>query len=107
MASHALGIITLLVLILVLGLAWIAEHTKVFGRLGRHIETLSYSLTWFFHMIPAFTETSTRIPSVRPGPLPPEDPGLKAAIGMAILAFLIGATAQVVRMRRTPSAVRA
>lgn len=90
-----------------MALAWVAGYTPIFGRLGRYIETLSYSLALFFHMIPAFTETSTRLPVGAPWATGPEDPGLKAAIGVVFLVFLIGATAQVVRMRRTPSAVRA
>lgn len=93
---HALGIITLLVL----ALAWVAGNKKVFGRAGPYIETVSYSLTLFFHMIPAFTETSTRFPVGAPWASGPDDPGLQAAVGVAFLVFLIGATAQVLRMRK-------
>jgi len=55
---HVLGIITLVVL----GVTAVAGYTNFFGRASRYIETVSYSLTFFFHMIPGFTETSTRLP---------------------------------------------
>lgn len=93
---HALGIITLVVL----AIAWAAGRTGIFGRLGTYIETVSYSLTVFFHMIPAFTETSTRLPVGAPLTTGPDDPNLQKAIGIVFLVFLIGATAQVLRLRR-------
>src|SRR5437870_7899903 len=58
----ALGIVTLLVL----GVAAIAGYSNVFGRASRYVETVSYSATFFFHMIPAITETSTRLPAGAP-----------------------------------------
>lgn len=93
---HVLGILTLLVL----ALAWVAGNTRVFGRLGRYIETVSYSLTFFFHMIPGFTETSTRLPVGAPVFSGPDDPTLQKLIGVVFLAFLCGATLQVMRLRR-------
>jgi len=95
-APHALGIVTLLVL----ALAWVAGNRNVFGRLGPYIETLSYSLTLFFHMIPAFTETSTRLPVGAPLTTGPDDPRLQAAIGIVFVVFLVGAAAQIIRMRK-------
>jgi hypothetical protein len=93
---HALGIITLLVL----ALAWVAGYRKTFGRLGPYIETVSYSLTLFFHMIPAFTETSSRLPVGAPWTTGPDDPNLQKAIGIVFVVFLAGAIAQVIRLRR-------
>lgn len=92
---HALGIITLLVL----GIAWVAGNTKVLGRASPYVETLSYSITFVFHMIPAITETSTRLPLGAPL-LPNADaPELKAATGVLLLLYIIGATLQVRRIR--------
>lgn len=93
---HALGIITLLVL----GLAWVAGNTRLFGRVGRYIETVSYSLTFFFHMIPGFTETFTRLPAGAPVFSGPDDPILQKVIGVVFLLFLAGAFLQVMRLRR-------
>ena len=92
---HALGIITLLVL----GIAWVAGTTKVLGRASAYVETLSYSITFVFHMIPAITETSTRLPLGAPL-LPNADaPELKAATGVLLLLYVIGAVFQVRRIR--------
>jgi hypothetical protein len=93
---HMLGIITLLVL----GLAWAAGNTGWFGRAGKYIETVSYSLTFFFHMIPGFTETFTRVPTGAPFFTGPDDPALQKVIGVAFLVFLVGASLQVMRLRR-------
>ena len=93
---HALGIITLLVL----ALAWAAGSTRLFGRAGRYIETVSYSLTFFFHMIPGFTETLTRLPVDAPVFSGPDDPTLQKVIGVVFLLFLAGAFLQVMRLRR-------
>jgi len=92
---HVLSIITLAVL----GVAVVAGHSTLFGRASRYVETVSYSATFFFHFIPGITETSTRLP---PGsPLVPnaDAPALQVATGVLFVAFLIGATLQVRRLR--------
>jgi len=92
---HALGIITLVVL----GVAYVAGYTKLYGRLSPYIETVSYSATFLFHLIPGITETTTRLP---PGaPLLPnaEAPVLQAATAAMGVVFLIGAAIQVRRLR--------
>jgi len=92
---HALGVITLLVL----GIAWVAGNTKVLGRASAYVETLSYSITFLFHMIPAITETSTRLPLGAPL-LPNADaPELKVVTGVLLLLYIIGAALQVRRIR--------
>src|SRR6267154_3809253 len=55
---HALGVVTLIVL----GVAFAAGYTKLYGRLSPYIETVSYSATFLFHLIPGVTETTTRLP---------------------------------------------
>jgi hypothetical protein len=92
---HALGIITLIVLVV----AWQAGRGKWFGRASRYVGVVSYSATFLFHMIPAFTETATRLPVGAPLAASPEAPGLQAAIGAVFVFFLIGATLQVRRLR--------
>ena len=92
---HALGIITLVVL----GIAALAGTPGRFGRATRYIETIGYSLTLFFHMIPAFTETGTRLPAGAPLFASPEDPALQKAIGVVFVVFLIGVVLQVRRLR--------
>ena len=92
---HALGIITLVVL----GVAYVAGYTKLYGRLSPYIETVSYSATFLFHLIPGITETTTRLPLGAPLLPNAEAPALQAASGALFVLFLIGAALQVRRMR--------
>src|SRR2546427_11257398 len=92
---HVLGIVTLIVL----GVAYVAGYTKLYGRASPYVETVSYSATFLFHMIPGVTETTTRLPLGAPL-LPSADaPALQAASGVLFVLFLIGATLQVLRLR--------
>jgi hypothetical protein len=93
--GHVLGIITLVVL----GIACIAGSTNLFGRASRYVETVSYSMTFFFHMIPTVNETATRFPLEAPLATSLEAPGLQAAAGVLFLLFLVGAFLQVRRLR--------
>ncbi len=92
---HALGIITLVVL----GVAYVAGYTKFYGRFSPYIETVSYSATFLFHLIPGITETTTRLPLGAPLLPNAEAPALQAASAVLGVLFLIGATLQVRRMR--------
>lgn len=96
---HALGIVTLVVL----AIAALAGQRRAFGSASPYVETVAYTTTFFFHMIPAFTETATRVPPGAPWATGPESPGLQAAIGVALVVYLVGAIVQVVRMRRAAS----
>jgi hypothetical protein len=94
---HVLGIVTLIVL----GVAYVAGYTKLYGWASPYIETVSYSATFLFHMIPGITETTTRLPLGAPL-LPNADaPALQVASGVLFVLFLIGATLQVLRLRGT------
>lgn len=96
---HTLGIITLVVL----ALAAVAGKTALFGRASRYVETVLYTMTFLFHMIPAITETSTRLPFGAPL-LPNADaPELKTATGVLLVLFVLGAAYQVWRMRGEPA----
>ncbi|MFC5578060.1 hypothetical protein ACFPOA_08575 [Lysobacter niabensis] len=92
---HVLSITTLVVL----AVAYLAEKRGGFGYLSRYVAVLGYSLTLFFHTIPGFTETGTRLPVGDPLFTGPEDPTLRAVVGVCFLVFLIGAWLQVVRLR--------
>ena len=65
------------------------------------MSTVSYSLTLFFHMIPGMTETFTRLPAGSPLFTGPDDPMLQKVIGALFVVFLVGATLQVLHLRRT------
>ena len=92
---HVLGIVTLVVL----AVAAVAGYSRLFGRASPYVETVSYSVTFFFHWIPAIAETSTRLPLGAPLLASPEAPELQAATAALFVVFLIGATLQVRRLR--------
>ncbi len=94
--AHVVAVLTLVVL----AVAGIARGTMLFGRGARYVETLSYSATFLFHMIPAVTETSTRLPPGAPWIDSPDSPTLKAIYLVLLAAFLVGAVAQSLRLRR-------
>jgi uncharacterized membrane protein len=92
---HALGVITLLVL----ALAVFAARTTLFGRASRYVEVISYTMTFFFHLVPGFTETFTRLPAGAPLFANPDDPALQRTIGVVFVLVLIGIGFQVRRLR--------
>lgn len=94
-APHNLGVITLLTL----GAAWLAGKGKVFGGAAPYVEVVAYSATLLFHMIPAITETSTRLPLGAPLLANADAPELKAATGVLFLLFLAGSGLQVRSLR--------
>jgi hypothetical protein len=73
---------------------------KVFRRSDQYIEAVSCWFTRFFHMIPAFAETSTRLPVGAPRASGAEDTGLKAVIGAVFAVFLAGAVARAYRISK-------
>jgi uncharacterized membrane protein len=95
---HVLGIVTLVVL----GVAAIAGYSNVFGRASHYVETISYSATFFFHMIPAITETSTRLPAGSPLVANADAPELQAATGVLFVLFLLGSALQAWRLHASP-----
>ncbi|MGH8857581.1 MAG: hypothetical protein ACREXG_06080, partial [Polaromonas sp.] len=99
--AHVLGIVTLLVLLL----AAVAGRSKLLGRASPYVETVSYSATFLFHLIPGITETSTRLPLGAPLLANAEAPELKAASGVLFVLFFIGAALQVRRLRARQAAL--
>ncbi len=83
----------------VLGVAAVAGNSRLFGRASPLVETISYSATSLFHMIPDITETSIRLPLGAPLVANADAPALQVATGVLFAAFLIGATLQVGQLR--------
>jgi len=88
--AHALAIMTLLVL----AIAALAGNTSLFGKAGRNVETVAYSTTFFFHLVPGITETLTRLPASQPVFDNPDAAGLQLCLGVVFLAFLVCASLQ-------------
>jgi len=92
---HVLGIVTLVVL----AIAALAARTRLFGRAAAYVETVSYSATFFFHMIPGITESTTRLPLGAPLLTSPDAPELQAATAILFVVFLVSAALQLRRLR--------
>jgi uncharacterized membrane protein len=94
---HALAIATLLVL----AIAYLTEKRGSGTGMASYVAVLGYSLTLFFHLIPGLTETGSRIPLGHPAFTGPEDPTLKVLVGVGFLVYLVGATVQAMRIRKS------
>ncbi|MGC4021409.1 MAG: hypothetical protein QM734_05435 [Cyclobacteriaceae bacterium] len=93
---HVLGIITLVTL----GVIWAAANNKL-GKRSIYIETIGYSLTFFFHIVPGITESLTRLPYGAPIATGPEDPLVQKLIGVCFVLFVIGAVIQARKMSKS------
>lgn len=99
---HALAILTLITLTL----AVLAERQRVFRTLSCYVEVVAYSATFLFHMVPALTETFTRLPAGAPVFSSPDDPALARVIGLCALGFAVVSLLQVLRLRSSRDVVR-
>ena len=93
--GHAIGVLTLIVL----AFAVLVEKGAIVGALSRPIETVSYTTTFFLHMIPAIAETTTRLPPSAPLAAGPNDPLILVLVGTAFVLYIAGAAVQVVRLK--------
>jgi uncharacterized membrane protein len=94
--AHALGILTLLTLLV----AWIADRGAADHGRRRAIAGLAYTATVFFHFIPGFNETLTRVPADDPFLSGPEDPVLFAMVGATFAVFAVFGVFQARRLLR-------
>ncbi len=93
---HGLALLTLLAV--AMGSA--AELRGAFGRWSHAVQTLSFSASLLFHMIPGVTESLTRLPPAQPV-LPNADaPAFGPIYGVLLLCFLAGVAWQLRRQRR-------
>ena len=88
--AHGLAVLTLAAL--VVGMA--AATLKLFGRLSRYVQALSFSATLLFHCIPAVTDALMRLPVGDPVITSLEDPLLRGSYLALLILFVIGAGLQ-------------
>lgn len=94
--AHGLAILTLATL----AIALLARRTRVLGRLSPYVETLGYTATLFFHMIPGLNETFSRLPAGAPLFTGPDDPAFKHAVNVVLLAFVVVMAVQAWRIHK-------
>jgi uncharacterized membrane protein len=87
---HVLSILTLLAL----AVGCVAAYSTTFGRGSRYVQAICFSTTLFFHMIPGFTETLTRLPLSKPLLPNAEAPELRAIAGVLLLILVVGLVLQ-------------
>jgi uncharacterized membrane protein len=88
--GHALAVMTLLALTV----GTVAAKTRLFGRLSRYVQAISYSATLLFHCIPAVTDGLLRLPVGDPVLTSIEDPTLKMCYLVLLVLFLVGISLQ-------------
>jgi uncharacterized membrane protein len=93
--AHAVGVLTLVVL----AFAVLVEKRALLGSVSRAVETVSYTTTFFLHMIPAINETTTRLPPSAPLASGPNDPLILGLVGAALGLYVVGTTIQVLRLK--------
>jgi uncharacterized membrane protein len=93
---HTLGVITLVVLAVVF---LSREKNDIFEKLTPYVITVGLSMTFFFHLVPAITETATRLPLDAPLASSPDDPNIQMAVGICFVLFVVGAVLQVRKLR--------
>lgn len=94
--AHLLGLLTLLVI----GIALLPLRARAWP----YVQTVLWTLTLFFHMVPGLTETFTRLPLGAPLFTGPDDPKLQATVGVVFAVFGVVMAAQVLRMRKRQQA---
>lgn len=88
--AHGLAVLTLLAL----AVGTVAATTRLFGRLSRYVQAISYSATLLFHCIPAITDALLRLPVGDPVLTSIEDPILKMCYLVLLVLFLVGVNLQ-------------
>lgn len=94
--AHGLTVLTLIVL----AIAVLLGRNAVLGSWRHVAASLAFTLTVYFHFIPGFTETLTRVPIGAPLVSGPQDPLLQKLVGTTFLVFLVGMILQVRALRR-------
>ena len=89
-APHVLGILT----ILAIGAGAITEKTQLLGKWSRYFQALCYSTTLFFHAIPGFNESLSRLPPGKPFTTGPDDPKFQAIAAVLFVLYLAGMAVQ-------------
>ena len=97
--AHSLAVMTFVALVV----GTVAATTKLFGRLSRYVQAVSFSATLLFHCIPAVTDGLLRLPVGNPVLTSIEDPILKMCYLVLLVLFLVGISLQLRWIYRQPA----
>lgn len=87
---HVLSIMTLIAL----AIGALAAFGKSFGRSSQTVQAVAFTSTAFFHTIPGFTESLTRLPLGNPVLPSQEAPEFQVIYGVLLVLFVIGLVLQ-------------
>ncbi len=88
--AHMLAVLTLGAL----AVGTVAAVWKLFGKLSRYVQAISYSATLLFHCIPAITDGLLRLPVGDPILTSIEDPILRMCYLVLLVLYLVGVSLQ-------------
>lgn len=88
--GHALAILTLGALVV----GTVAATTRLFGKLSRYVQAVSFTGTLLFHSIPAITDGLLRLPVGDPVLTSIDDPVLKVGYLCLLALYLVGVSLQ-------------
>ena len=94
---HVLAILTILAIVA----GVVIEKTVMFGGLTRYAQALCYSTTLFFHAIPGFNESLSRLPPGKPITSGPDDPKFQVIAGVIFLVYAVLMLVQLIWLKRT------
>lgn len=100
--SPAIGAITIVLLLAGYGVGFVSS----LGRAAVYLETILLSLTAFFLMVPTVSETLRRVPDGHPIVTDPDSPLLKGALGLIVVALVLGVAAQVLSLRKQGARIK-
>ncbi|WP_295648835.1 hypothetical protein [uncultured Mucilaginibacter sp.] len=102
-AGHAIAVVILI--LLPIGVQ--ARSIKFFRKNAIYIQTICMSATVYLSLIPAITETLTRVPPFDPLASSPKAPIIQVSIFILTIAFVFGVSYQLNKFRPRKRSVKA
>ncbi len=100
--GHAIGILILVLL----AIAYLLGKNAARKRILLYTQVFSMTATVFLSLIPAVNETLSRVPADAPLASGPDDPLVQNIVKVLLVLFLIGVTAQILKLRKAPTAAQ-
>ena len=98
--TPAHGLSVLVLVILLIGI----YARRIFGRYGNGAQIVAMTATLMLSLVPAITETLTRLPISSPIAAGPDAPVVKMSNGVLLLVFLLFLSLQLFKLRKTKRA---
>lgn len=99
--AHGLAVLTLIAL----AAGMIVTRVGLFSKFAIYFQTLCFSATVLFHMVPAITDGLLRLPVGNPVLSDPEDPVLKMFYLAFLVIFVVGVAMQFLWLKNNKAAL--